>query len=229
MNDVQESFTERTDFRVDDLPGRLSGGSTVLVASTTDPSQYAVGLHLLSQYGASTDTAVTVTTTESVDRTVETYDRLGSDDDRPPLGIVDTTSEQQSVSALYDETPVVFTPAPGDVERLVVALSELTEQTAPASGERHLVVRSLTPILDAAPTPLVCRVLERITGLRSDGGLCLLGLDRSAHDGETMAAVAEQVDGVLRVTQAGPDRLEFAQRPGKNRYGHSAADGDIGD
>lgn len=227
MNDVPESSTARTELRVDDLPGRLSGGSTVLVAGTGDPSQYAAGLHLLSRYGASADTAVAVTTTESVDRTVETYDRLGSDADRPQLGVVDTTSEQQSVSALYDETPVVFTPAPGDVERLVVALSELTEKTAPASGERHLVVRSLTPVLDAAPTPLVCRVLDRITGIRSDDGLCLLGLDRSAHDDETMAAVAGQADGVLRMTRTGPDRLEFEHRPGRTRYDHAVTDGDV--
>ena len=207
------------------FPGGLSAGSTVLIASAGDLSQYAVDLHALCQYSRADDTALVVTTTESADRMVETFGRLCSESDRPSLGIVDTTSERQSVSALYDETPVIFTPSPGDLERLTLALSDLSNNDSPSNGNRHLLVRSLTPILETTSAARVCTILERITGLRSGAGLCLLGLDYTAHDEETMEAVTEQADGVLWVTQTSPDSVEIEYRQARGRFNNSPRDG----
>lgn len=147
---VDDRPADSTTFSTDPIPGGLTTGSTVLIASAGDPSQYAVALRLLCEHVDADDAALLVTTTESVDRTIETYDRLCSDPDRPSFGFVDTVSERQSVTALYEETPVVFTPSPADLERLVVALSDLSADTPPSEGSRHLVVRSLTPLLESA-------------------------------------------------------------------------------
>lgn len=218
--------TDREALQVDGFPDGLTAGSTVLVASAGDPSRYAVGLHVLRRYGTADDEALVVTTTDSVDRTVETHERLCPESDRPSLGVVDTTSKQQSVSVLYGETPVVFTPSSGDLERLVLALSDLSGNGPPTEGARHLVVRSLTPILETTSTARVCTVLERITGVRSESGLCLLGFDYTAHDEETMTTVAERVDGVLWVTQSGSDRLKLEYRPATGRHRYSSRDAD---
>lgn len=212
---MSDSPVEPAAMQIDSLPASLSSGSTVLVASAIDPSQYGVGLHLLATHGTGADTALVVTTTAGVAQTIESYENFAGETEQPSLGIVDMTSKQQSVSALYGEIPVVFTPSPSDLERLVVAFSELSRDTAPANGERHLVVRSLTPVLSAVPTPRVCTVLERITGLRSQQGLCLLGLDYTAHDEETIASVADHVDGVLWVTHPSSNQLEFDYQPSK--------------
>lgn len=203
---------------IDDIPAGLSPGSTVLVASAGDPTRIAVGLQLLCQFGQPDDVAFVVTTTESADRTLETYDRCCSEVDQPALRLVDTNSTRHSVSAIYDETPVVFTPSPGDLERLLLGLSELFETHPHASERRHLLVRSLTPILDSSSTERVSAVLERITGLRSETGLSLLGLDYTAHGKETMAALAERVDGVLWVTCTSGDRLEIEYQPSRGRH-----------
>lgn len=203
---------------VDSFPGGLSAGSTVLVASAGDLSQYAVDLRALCQYGQADDTALVVTTTESADRTIETYGRLCSESNRPSLGLVDTTSERQSIAAPYDETPVIFTPSPGDLERLTLALSDLSNDLSPSNGNRHLLVRSLTPILETTSVARVSTVLEQITDLRSGTGLCLLGFDYTAHDEKTMEALAEQVDGVLWVAQPSPDRISFEYRQATNRH-----------
>lgn len=209
-----DAIPEEEAFQTGEFPDSLATGSTVLVANAGDPAQSAVGLRLLCQYGQADDTALIVTTTESADQTIETHERLCSSN-RPSLGIVDTTSREQSVSALYGETPVVFTPSPGDLERLVIALSDLSGNGPSSSETRHLCVRSLTPILEQSSTSRVCQVLERVTGLRSETGLCLLGLDYTAHGEETMAAIAEQVDGILWVTQPTPTRLEFEYQPAR--------------
>lgn len=218
MNDLSDAAIGREVAQIDGLPQQLATGATVLVASTGDPSADAVSLAILSERGDSSDSALVVTTTDSVDRTIETYEHLGSNDQKPALGVVDTASKQQSVSALYDETPVVYTSGPEDVERLIVALSELSGERPPADGDRHLIVRSLTPLLESTSTSLVCAALERITGLRSEEGLCLLGFDYTAHADETMAAVTEHVDGVLWVTGPTEDGLEFDYRPTRTRY-----------
>lgn len=229
MDGNTERAVDGGNLQVDPLPERLNGGSTVLVASPGVPSQFAVGLRILHTEGAAADTALVVTTTESADRTIAVYDGLDGESDRPSLGLVDTTSEQQSVSAIYGETPVVFTPSPGDLERLVLALSDLTATPNPAGAARHLVIRSLTPIIAASSTTRVRTVLQRITGLRSESGLCLIGIDYTAHDEETMTAVADLVDGVLWVTQSASDRLTFEFRSSGRRRSRSVPGGGADD
>lgn len=216
MDDRLITDSEPVDMEIDAFPDGLTAGSTVLVASAADPTGYAVGLRALCHYGTVDDAAVVVTTTESADRTAETYDRLCSATERPSLGIVDTVSKQLSMSTLYCDPPVVYTPSPGDLERLVMALSEISGNSPPTSGNRHLVVRSLTPMVESTSVSRVCTVLDRITGLRSGAGLALLGLEYTAHDEETMAAVTRRVDGVLWVTRSA-DHLEFEYRPSRAR------------
>lgn len=225
MSGSTDASVDPAALSIDSFPGGLSAGSTVLVASAGDPSKYAVDLRALCQYGQANDTALVVATTEGADQTIETYGRLCSESVRPSLGIVDTTSERQSISALYDETPVIFTPSPRDLERLTLALSDLSNNKPPSNGNRHLLVRSLTPILETTSAEHVCTVLERITGLRSGDGLCLLGLDYTAHDEETVEAIADQIDGVLWVTQTSPDTLEFEYRQARGRFNTPPGDG----
>lgn len=227
MDEYATDPVDHESLQVDDFPDRFAEGATVLVASAGDPSRYAIGLRALCAYGTADETAIVVTTTESVDRTIETLENLCGDANRPSLGVVDTTSEGQSISALYGETPVVFVPAPGDLERLVLALSDLAGNTVSPHGTRHFVVRSLTPILETTATARVCSVLERTMGLRSRTGLGLLGIDYTAHDEATMDAVAEQVDGVLWVTRPSADRIAFDYRPTRGHHDHSMPGGPI--
>lgn len=213
MDGNSDVSDEQELLQIDAFPDSLAAGATVLIASAGDPSRYALSLRVLCQYGSADDVALIVTTTERADETLKTYGRLCPESDRPSLGLVDTISKQQSVSALYSETPIVFTPSPGNLERLVLGLSDLPENKLPSNGRRHFVIQSLTPILRTAPVARVCTVLECITKLRTENGLCLLGVDYTAHSEEVMIALAEQVDGILWVTQSASDRLEFEYRP----------------
>lgn len=196
-------------WRMDTFPDDLSKGGSVLVASAGDPTRYAVGLHALCEYGSGDDTAFVVTTTRSADTTLETYDQSCPGGTRPRLKLVDTTARQPSVQSLYGEAATMFIPSPGDLERLVIALSDLSEETPLSDGARHLVMRSLTPILREAPLDRVCTVLDRVTGLRANAGVCLLGIDYTAHDEATIRSLAEQVDGILWVAESGETTLEF--------------------
>lgn len=207
--------------RLDDLPDRLETGSTVLVASAGDVTRHAVPLRVLAKLARPDDSAVVVSTTEKADQTADRLERFWPDGTRPTLGFVDTVSGTQYISALYEDPPVVYTPAPGDLERLVLALSDISGIHAPADVNRHLVVTSLTPFVDATSADRVATVLDRIVGLRSEDGCCILGIDYTAHDQEAMSTIANRVEGVLWVTQPTDDRIELDYRPTRRQTGYS--------
>lgn len=218
MNGSDEAFDQDT-VQIDDFPTGIGSGTTILIAGTVDPTTHALGLRALHQFSDPEDAAVLVTTTESADRTLATYDAMQTDSEQQSLGIVDTTSEQQYITALYDETPVVFVPSPGDLERLVLALSDIEGNRLQSGGTRHLVFRSLTPVLQNAPVRRVRSMLDRISGLRTGNGLTVLGVDYTAHDEETMTALTDAVDGVLWVTLTAGDQLEFEFQPARGHHG----------
>lgn len=203
------------------FPDGIQSRPTVLIAAPFDPTPYAIDLRALCRYGHAGEPALVVTTTASADVSIEAYETVCSDSDRPSLGIVDTISARQSMSDPYRRTPVVYTPAPGDLERTVLALSELTDGRSQSIGTRHLVVRSLTPMIEATSSAQVCAILDRISGLRVGSGRCLLGIAYTAHDEETMSALAERVDGILWVTEGSENQLTFEFRTTSGRYTRS--------
>lgn len=209
MAERSETSPLERKWEVESFPDDFSAGSTILIASAGDPTRYALDLQALCKFGGRDDTALIVTTTEGAIETLKRYEQLCPDPNRPSLGFVDTTETQPSAPALYREASTVFIPSPGDLERLVIGLSDVSENTPPADGARHLVIRSLTPILDVTPTSHVCTVLDRIIGMRSKSGLCVLGIDFTAHDEETIRAVAEQVDGILWVSESSAEILDL--------------------
>lgn len=202
----------------DSLPNTLADGRTLLVACPGSPARFAFGLQALAHAVNPDDTAVLVTTTESATRAIERYEHFATDAPEANLEVVDTASEVQSLDAVYDEVPTIFTPSPGDLERLMVALSDLTENALDADTDRHLVVRSLTPILESTPLDRVHAVLERITGLRTDGGVCLLGIDYTAHDRATVDELAAATDGVLWLSRPTSDRVDVEYEPTGDRH-----------
>jgi hypothetical protein len=217
MDGESDTNEEMDCSKSDSIPESLTSGASVLVATAGDPTEFAVSLRLLGTQVTARDAAIVVTTTESAEQTIEQYKNRIPERDRPSLGIVDTTS-QQSISALSSDSPIVFTPSPGDLERLVVGSSEISENIAPTAGVRHLVIRSLTPILDVVSADHLKTVLDRVVGIRSEAGISIFGIDYTAHDTETVTAIADRFDGVLWVTELSDTTLSFNYQSGQGRY-----------
>lgn len=217
MTETSEPTAERVLLQSDSLPATLSTGATVLVANAGDPTEEALGLQLLSCFGGSDDTALVVTTDQGADRTLTQFEQVSEDEDGPSLGLVDTVSKEQSLSSLYGDPRVVFTPSNGDLTRLVVGLAQLSGEHPPSTGERHLLVRSLTPILETIDTDRVCSVLQQITGVRTEAGISVLGIDCTAHDHSTIAALGEQVEGILWVTSDSDEGFDVEYQPTNDR------------
>jgi hypothetical protein len=224
-----EASDERGEIDLETVARGLQDGGSVLVACPGSPPQDAIALRLLARYATGDDEVLVVTTTEGVDATVEILERVSRPDSRPAPGVVDTVSEGQSVSATHRTVPVVFTPAPGDLERLVVALADLAGTDPPSSGERHFVVRSLTPILEGSTPTQVGDALDRLTGLRSDGGLSIVGIDYTAHDTETVQQLRTGFDGVVWVTTQEGDGIDLEYEAVRGRRSSRHAMGESED
>lgn len=206
-----------------EFPKALANGATVLLCAP-DPTDFALSLRCLSRFGDASDSAIIVSTKEGRAETIETYTSLGESTNQLSINIVDMVSKKQSISATYEEVPSVFTPSEGDVERLILALSELTGPTTPSDGDRHLVVRSLSPMLAEVSVEKVIDIIERISGLRTETGLAIFGLDYTAHATETVRRVANEVDYVLWVTEQADGNFDMDLQPTRTGFSHLSVD-----
>lgn len=197
------------------LPESITTPATYLVAGPVDPAEHALCLHALAQYSSPEDAALVVSTTESAQTTIDRFRSIPSRDARPTIGLIDAVSRRQYIPALYEDVPTVYTPSPRDLERLVLAMSELTETIVPA-GARHLVIQSLTPSFSKTNVDNVCNFLDRVTGLRSSDGLGLVGLTLASHEDHVVAQLLQRVDGVLWVTERSNGSLDVTVRSPRN-------------
>lgn len=218
MNAAPDDPTGTVSFDPEAVPEAVTAGTTILVAGSVDPSAHGVCLGILREFGQPDDVAFVVSTTESATETIARYESADAPDG-PTIRLVDTTSKRQFVSALYNEVPTIFTPAPNDLERTVLGLSELSEMGTPKGGSRHVVVRSLTPLLSGTSVTDVGRVVDRIVGLRTGTGLGLFGLDFTAHDERTVTELARRVDAVVWASRTTDGSIEFelGSRPSRVR------------
>ena len=177
-------------------PDSIATPGTYLVAGTLDPAEHGLPLRLLGRYAESNDGVLVVSTTESASATIERVRSLCAGHMDGKLGVIDAVSRNQYISALYEAVPSIYTTTPRDLERIVVALSELTTAVR-TRDSRHLVVRSLTPSFSETNADDVYRFVERVVGLRTGSGLALLGLDLSAHDDAVVRELLQRVDGML--------------------------------
>lgn len=217
--DASRRRTADYEAQLSDIAATISAPTTILVAGTVDPIEYALGLHLLSHAGSSDDTAIVVSTTESRDAVIGHTHDTTSTAGMPSLAMVDTVSKDQYLTAPYEDVPTVYMPSAEDLERVVLGLADLTGIVVPSTGTRHFVVRSLTPMIDGAITERVCRVLERLKGLRVGDGLGIFGIDFTAHDDQTMTELTSVVDCLLWVSEDTDRRLQLEFR--KMSRGHT--------
>lgn len=192
---------------IDTLPEQLRDGSRLLIAGSTDPVANGVALQLLAQFGTGEDEAIVITTTRSAATTRKSYTAIADRGQCPALRIVDTLSTDQSVAALYTDSPTVYVPSAVDIERLIVAVDDLTDEKPPVRGERHFVARSLTPILESIPVETVSRMVDRLAGVRSAGGLSVFACQYTALSRSTLNRLATRMDGILWVEHSDTDGL----------------------
>lgn len=205
---IETGGTARPD--ASDLPETVAPGSVVLVEGPVAPAEDGLCLQVLNRYAAPGDVGIVVTTEAGAEATIADHASIAGEEPTAPIGIVDTVSRGQNITAFHQEVPTVFTPGPADLARAAVAVDNLDAQLA-LGGASHLVVRSITPFFEGDDSSTIVPRIERTFGTWSAEGLAVLGVDFTAVDESTFAALRELVDAVVRVavTASGDHRLEY--------------------
>lgn len=194
----------------EDVPGTVPDGSTLLVAKPAPLEEYALTPRLVDRYANPDEGRLVVTTTVDADRTIRNHRAISAEaSDR--LGIVDASDRRQP-SSPFQQYPTVSLPHPGELTRIVLALWELNATMSSTCNRTHVVVRSLTPILEEEPIERVARVIDQLADRkREDDGLLVVSVEYTAHDEATMSYLRELVDAVVwaEVAADGPLELEY--------------------
>ncbi|MFC7195060.1 hypothetical protein ACFQL4_10980 [Halosimplex aquaticum] len=61
-------------------------------------------------------------------------------------------------------------------------------------------------------------MLQQISGLRTESGITLFGIDYTAHDEPTIESLVEQVDGVLWIAPSPNGTVDIEYRPATGRF-----------
>lgn len=148
---------------IESLPESLQDDHLTIVAGTDGSALTQVGMRLLIRYADASDGAILLTTTMDAETGIDEYTSAG-DPSNPDIAVIDTISTDQNLPSVYRSIPTVFTPAPGDVERTAMAISELTAQL---NGDRrpiHLLVDSLSDIVEEVGVDSALKLLRQSTG-----------------------------------------------------------------
>lgn len=206
MGEIEK--TARPD--LSDLPESVPPGSVVLVEGPVAPVENGLCLQVLHRYATPEDVGVVVTTAAGAEATIADYASITDEDSVAPIGIVDTVSQGQNITAFHREVPTVYTPGPADLARVSVAVDNLDAQLASRGGS-HLVVRSVAPFFDGGDPAVVARQFDRTFGRWSEDGLLVVGTAFTAVDPATMEALTALADAVVQVaaTDLNCPRLEY--------------------
>lgn len=201
---------------LDTLPETVASGSTLLVATPEPIDEYALPLRIADRYARSDECRLVVTATVDAERTIRQQLSV-SPSPAPGFGVVDATGDEHLLS-LYQEYPTVYLPYPGELAHVSLALWELETALSPSRPNPHLIFRSLSPLLAEDSLERVTNVLGRlIEQRRSSGSLTVLGVEYTAHDEHTMAALRALADAVVWVDTSPDARLELEYRRIRNR------------
>lgn len=203
--------------RFDDLPNAVRPGGQILLACTEDPAAANIGIDLLTHYTSTGDHSVVVTTQADAESVLSVFEKIAGDTDHSSLSVLDSSGTKPAASDLYRAVPIVRIPSPINLERLVTGLAEITGQSRPHSGNRSLLVRSLTPLLERDSVERVLPIVDRIGGICSGTGLSLFGLDYTAHDEGTVNQLANRMDGVLWISKPSADGYAVEYRQNRDR------------
>lgn len=213
MNYRNRNIRELEDSTVDfeGIPDTISDDSTICIAKPAPLTEYAVPLRITDRYTAANDCRIIVTSSVSAEETIQQQKSL-THTAASRIGVVDMTAGEH-LESLYQENPTISIPRPGELSQLAIAVWDLHEALSTSCSKTHVILRSLTPILDEEPLERVTNVLERlIRRQRSSSSLTVFSIEYTEHDEATIAAFKDLADGIVWVEQAGDRNLRLDYR-----------------
>lgn len=197
------------------LPEVVPSRSALCIAKPAPLTNYALPLRITDRYADPDDCRIIITPSVDAEETIRHQEAISPIADNR-LGVIDTSVDKHR-DALYQPTPVVYRPHPGELAQITLALWELDTALSPSCPKTHLILRSLTPILAEDSRERVINVLKQlIKRQQSTSSLTVFSVQYTELSESTMTALAELADGVIWVERQSNGTLRFDYQRTRN-------------
>lgn len=210
MNHSKQDIWETEDscIEFEGEPGKIPDSSAICIAKPAPLVEYAIPLHVTNRYTDRDDCRIIVTSSVSAEETIRQQQAI-TPSASSRLGVVDATADEY-LASLYQKNPTISLPRPGELSQLALSVWELHEALSMSCSKTHVILRSLTPILEEEPLERVTNVLERLMEQqRSNSSLTVFSIEYTEHDEATMAVLEELVNGIFWIEQTGQQGLRL--------------------
>ncbi|WP_222919485.1 recombinase RecA [Natrinema sp. SYSU A 869] len=199
----------------DVLPdAELDPGTNVLVAGPPLTGKRRIAFDILGSGANRGDGSIVVTTKDSADKVLESFDDHVDDGVEPDIGVVDCVTKQRGIGTIDDDPRIKYASSPVDMTGIGIKLSEFLKEFYETRGltENRVLLHSVSTLLMYSDLQTVFRFLHVFTGrIQSADALGVYVIDSTAHDDQTMNTLKQLFDAVVELEETADDE-EFEIR-----------------
>lgn len=182
------------------IPG-VPRDAILLIHGPPLTGKYELMLHLIAQH---VDRAIVISTRNQASRIISDYRAITGAGAGERLGIVDCTSQIESVSDLHETKWVKYASSPENLTQIGVKFTELfdTFSDHPGGAQVGVGFHSLSQLVMHTDVESVYQFLQVLTGqLRSIGWFGLAVLDETPDNGARTDTLRHHFDGLVETRE----------------------------
>ncbi|MDS0474027.1 recombinase RecA [Natrinema sp. 1APR25-10V2] len=183
----------------------IDPGTNVLIAGPPLTGKRRIAFDILASGANRGDGSIVVTTKDSADKVLESFDDHVGDGVDPDVGVVDCVTKQRGIGTIDDDPRIKYASSPVDMTGIGIKLSEFLQEFYEARGltENRVLLHSVSTLLMYSDLQTVFRFLHVFTGrIQSADAMGIYVIDSTAHDDQTMNTLKQLFDGVLELEES---------------------------
>ncbi|WP_226481711.1 RAD55 family ATPase [Natrinema amylolyticum] len=186
----------------------LDPGTNVLVAGPPLTGKRRIAFNILGSGANRGDGSIVITTKDSADKVLESFDDHVDEGVEPDIGVVDCVTKQRGIGTIDDDPRIKYASSPVDMTGIGIKLSEFLQEFYETRGltENRVLLHSVSTLLMYSDLQTVFRFLHVFTGrIQSADALGVYVIDSTAHDDQTMNTLKQLFDAVVELEETTDD------------------------
>ncbi|WP_254523470.1 RAD55 family ATPase [Natrinema caseinilyticum] len=183
---------------------QIDPGTNVLVAGPPLTGKRRIAFDILASGANEGNGSIVVTTKDSADKVLKSFDDHIDGDVEPNLGVVDCVTKQRGIGTIDDDPRIKYASSPVDMTGIGIKLSEFLQEFYETRGltENRVLLHSVSTLLMYSDLQTVFRFLHVFTGrIQSADAMGVYVIDSTAHDDQTMNTLKQLFDAVLELEE----------------------------
>ncbi len=182
----------------------IDPGTNVLVAGPPLTGKRRIAFDILASGADRGDGSIVVTTKDSADKVLESFDDHVGEGVEPDIGVVDCVTKQRGIGTIDDDPRIKYASSPVDMTGIGIKLSEFLQEFYEARGltQNRVLLHSVSTLLMYSDLQTVFRFLHVFTGrIQSADAMGVYVIDSTAHDDQTMNTLKQLFDAVVELEE----------------------------